>query len=289
MAPVLFWVIASSTDAGKTEVSAGLVRLLNKIGVPALGFKPYGGMELFHSIDLMVDHYPATDAKLFGGDAIKLVDASPLTDKEHLEVVAPSYRLVWPNYPHVILVRTGSKLLGDRQFFKTENTLDFWNRNDAIALVRKTALPLNEASIIAKAHAAQIDVMAPDKQRAAFNYLKTLGPRVIVCEGAGNRLPIWNGCPTVNHVLFLSRGVVYLFPFANLKFSQLKVFSAVPFVTYLTEALKQKKVLSAPIWLSASKNREAATEKMIFSLIKKAEILQMAARELEVEEDTQPA
>jgi hypothetical protein len=274
--PVLVWVAAFSTDAGKTEIAAGLVRLLNKMGVPALGFKPYGGMPLFHSIDLMVDHFPQTEAKLYGGDAIRLVEASPLTDETHLEVVAPSYRLSWPVYTKVVLVRSGSHLLGDRQFFKTQGGLGLWKRADIAALVRKMSLPVNDAATIVSADPRRIDAMAQDKQQAAFAYLKALGPRVIVCEGAGKYLPVWRGSPAVNHILLINQGVVYLFPFVNMNISN-EIFNSVPSVTSILNALKQRKVFTSPIWLSVSDDREKATERLVHSLIKESGILQMAS------------
>jgi hypothetical protein len=54
--------------------------------------------------------------------------------------------------------------------------------------------------------------MAQEIQADSFDFLCGLGPDVVVCEGAGRLLPVWQNAPPVKHVFLVSSGNLYLFP-----------------------------------------------------------------------------
>jgi hypothetical protein len=216
--PEIYWVVADNTDAGKTIISCALIRVLNNAGVPTVGFKPYGGMALKDDFDFMIENYPKSNTLLYGSDAAELAKASPLTTIDMVEVIGPSYRLRHSRIEDVVLLRKGALLLNNREFFKLDTTANFYQRPDAQILMDKAKLPLRDAQIIKSKNPRSIDLMQPEKLVAAFEFLKSLNPKAVVCEGASAHLPAWKNGPKINHLFFISKGDVKFLPNIDLTF-----------------------------------------------------------------------
>jgi hypothetical protein len=213
--PTIIWVVGTAPDSGKTTFAAGLVRLLNKLGLPTVGFKPHGAFRLIEHVDHVLSLNPTPLGLLYGNDVVKLAAASPLTPPHLSEVVGPSYRMSISNaLKQILLVREGSTLLGDREYYSAPGLSDLMLSNDFKEIGAQIGLPL--ANTIIRADLRwPLMIGNGSKQSAAFNFLKSLGPRAIVCEGAGSFLPSWPGMPRVNHLLLIDDGKIYFFPHTN--------------------------------------------------------------------------
>ena len=213
--PTIIWVVGTAPDSGKTTFAAGLVRLLNKLGLPTVGFKPHGAFRLIEHVDHLLSLNSTPLGLLYGNDVVKLAAASPLTPPHLSEVVGPSYRMSFNNaLKQILLVREGSTLLGDREYYSAPGLSDLMLSNDFKEIGTRVGLPL--ANTITRSD-LRWPLMIGDgsKQSSAFNFLKSLGPKAIVCEGAGSFLPSWPGMPHVNHLLLIDDGKIYFFPHVN--------------------------------------------------------------------------
>jgi hypothetical protein len=278
--PTIYWVVADDTGAGKTTISCALIRVLNRLGIRALGFKPFGGTNLKENIDFILDQYPRSECMVYGTDAVKLAKASPLTSSDMVEVVGPSYRLIDPRVRKCVLMRKGARMLGNRSFFQPKAVAEYQDRPDVRRLVERAKLPFHEATLVAQRTGAGLDLIQPEKVAAAFAHLVSLGPEAIVCEGASGRLPFWSGCPAVNHVLFVGDSEVRLFPRADLSFRPRRSLldqlvlggQRVPATETLWPTLHRrvKRPATRTIELVESPRREAYTDELVAALLKSA-------------------
>ena len=209
--PWLIWVVGDNTNVGKTTVSASLLRVLNAAGKVAVGFKPYAGARLAEVAQLLED-VAAGDGLLVGWDARKLVAASPRIPPDWLEVANPSWRVSYPDRDASAFIRKGSLVIGRRTFFQAASTQPLWSRPDFQALNRRVLLPVSSCSVIPDRLADEVDFADQSVQQASFHRLLTLQPDIVLCEGAGRLLPVWQGAPPVRHLFFISKGDLCLFP-----------------------------------------------------------------------------
>lgn len=209
--PDIYWVVGTATNVGKTTIAAAAIRALNRMGQPALGFKPVAGVRLKDSIDLMVDNYPGARCMLFGSDAMQLARASPLTSDELLDVVVPWQLVYRVNNLDTVLLRIGSSILGNAEYFKTAQTDALARRPDFQRLAKLASLPLDRAQLFDEKTSPR-NLLSPEKCGQAFDYLMTLGPAAVVCEGAGPYLPVWQGHPRANHIFLVTEDVVHFYP-----------------------------------------------------------------------------
>lgn len=213
--PTIIWVAGTAPDSGKTTFAAGLVRLLNRCGLPTVGFKPHGAFRLIEHVDHLLSINPSPMGHLYGNDVVKLAAASPLTPPHLSEVVGPSYRMSFSNaLKQILLAREGSTLLGDREYYSAPGLSDSILHPDFKTIVTHAGLPFNQ-TILRPDLRWPLAIGDGSKQAAAFRYLKSLGAKAIVCEGAGSFLPSWPGMPRVNHLLLIDDGKIYFFPHAN--------------------------------------------------------------------------
>lgn len=278
--PEVYWVVAGRTNAGKTTVAAALIKYLNKIGRRAVGFKPFGGMVLAENFDFICNNFRAGGRQLYGIDAVRLAEASPLTDTNLVEVIGPSYRLVDGN--SVVLVRKGSLLLNNRSFLKPRSTARFDERDDIKRLVLGTGLPFRDAGIIESTNPRQIDVIEEDKVTQSFLWLKSLGIDAVVMEGASSYLPIWNRGPAVDHVFEIIDNQLSFYPRLRLKFSKhsttrLTAFrgtqpSATPHVRDLKKLLVRKGCFWLKFEFRPIGERDAYAVQVVAELLSKAGI-----------------
>jgi hypothetical protein len=275
LAPTIFWVIANKANAGKTTVSCALVRVLNANGIRAVGFKPYGGTNMKESIDFILEQYPRSECTLYGSDAYKLCQASPLTTSDLVEVVGPSYRLFDPRVGKSVLMRKGALMLGNRSFFQPADMAGYHDRPDIRRLVQLTNLPFHEATLLAPRSKAAMDHVQSEKVAVAFAHLLSLEPEAIVCEGAGARLPFWKEGPPVNHVFFVGPDKVQLYPRVDLSFRpprRLRYFlgrQRVPVSRDLLSALHRriKRPATRPIDVVEKQGRDAFTDELVAALL----------------------
>lgn len=211
--PTIYWVIGNETNAGKTTIASALIKVLNERGSKTIGFKPFAASRLQDVLDLMLEEYPTSPSKLFGGDAWKLTMASPWTGVDCLDLVVPVQALCYPNWESIIMVRTGSHRLENVAYYCTRRAAALKNRVDVQSFARISGLPLDNSTILKEDVGFQFAAgMAPEKQRHAFAALLDIGVDTVVCEGAGHWLPMWPGCPTPNHLILVGNGIVTLFP-----------------------------------------------------------------------------
>jgi hypothetical protein len=276
--PSVFWVVAEGTNAGKTTVAEAAIRVLNKAQRPALGFKPFGGFDLRENIDFVLSEYPLRDAKLYGKDALRLVRASPLTSDALVEVVGPSYRLL--NGPHLVLVRNGSLLLGNRSFLKPKKYAEFDRHNDIKRVAEIGGLPFAAAEITKDFKAREIDFVQLDKVSSSYDYLLKLRPEFIVMEGASGYLPFWPEGPAVDHIFLIRRDSLLFYPGVNLKLGFSTVLNRIrrrhkstPRTRYIKATLNARRHLERRLEIMPSAQREPMTEALIADLLAEARII----------------
>ncbi|MDO8776030.1 MAG: hypothetical protein Q7K57_46440 [Burkholderiaceae bacterium] len=244
--PVMIWVVGDNTNVGKTTISAALIRALNAGGKATIGFKPYAGARLMDALSLL-EEIAAGDGFLAGRDVRKLAEASPLMPNEWLEVANPSWRLTHPVRDAAVFLRKGAAAIGRRSFFHTCNAKACLSRDDFQHLNKFMRLPLESTLSIQDMPADQLDFSDQDVQRASFNRLLTLNPDIVVCEGAGRLLPVWNGAPAVRHLLFISAGDLYLFPNLGIRIPEGQSSFGPYSIGAILQYLKGKPHIKAPI------------------------------------------
>lgn len=213
--PQLIWVVGDDTNVGKTTVATALIRRLNAMGRKALGFKPYAGVRLTATLDLL-EKTAHRDGHFAGVDTLDLAKASPLTPPEYAELVNPSWRISYPSREYTVIVRKGSNFINRRYFYQTRNTVDFTKRADFLRLNEGIRLPIGDARLIDNLNADAVDALDQDVPADSYRLLRDLGPEFVVCEGAGRLLPIWVGAPPVRHIFNVSNGNLFLYPNVNL-------------------------------------------------------------------------
>jgi hypothetical protein len=213
----IYWVIGSGTDCGKTTLSTALIRHLNGAGRRTVGFKPYASFMLQNLLDLLDEVYPAVPSGLFGNDAWKLTQASPLTGPELVNVVAPVQILCYPNFSVPVLLHYGSELLGDLEILRTPQGKVVSQRPDLRPLIEASGLAFDKAQPSRRISLGRAILRAPEAQQHAFEHLLSLGAEVVVCEGAGEWQPFWPGCRKVDHLLVTTGADCIFFPSLNLE------------------------------------------------------------------------
>lgn len=208
------WVVGDNTNVGKTTISTALIRVLNRLGCPTVGFKPYAGTSLQDVIGLLQE-IALGDGYLVGNDARKLLAASPMLTLDMLELINPSWRISHPTRGVGVLIRKGSAAIGQRYFRHTENARALLSRPDFLRLNESMRLPQSEP--VKDMDPDAIDFADQSVQAASFARLMALKPGCIVCEGAGRLLPVWQGAPAAKHVFVVSSGALYFFANLNLQ------------------------------------------------------------------------
>ena len=214
----VYWVIGSGTDSGKTTLSTALIRHLNGAGRRTVAFKPFAAFMLQNLLDLLDEVYPAVPSGLFGNDAWKLTQASPLTGPELVNVVAPVQILCYPNFSMPVLLHYGSELLGDLEILRTPQGEVISRRPDLRQIIEASGLAFDRAEPTGRITLDRAILRAPETQQRAFAHLMSLGAEAVVCEGAGDWQPYWPGCPKVDHLLVTTGADCILFPGLNLDF-----------------------------------------------------------------------
>lgn len=270
--PDIIWVVGTAPDSGKTTFASGLVRLLNRCGLPAVGFKPHGAFRLIEHVDHVLSLNPTPQGLLYGNDVVKLAAASPLTPPHLSEVVGPSYRMTLSNArKQILFAREGSTLLGDREYYSAPGLSEFLSHDDFNRIGTHVGLPFSSAI-------PRPDLRWPlmigdgSKQHSAFKHLKSLGPKAIVCEGAGSFLPSWPGMPRVNHLLLIDDGKILFFPHAN--FDCPHVLGAKNLNdTAILPSLIRTQPITSHVRLCKKAQVDQATESVLSELLRKAGML----------------
>lgn len=268
--PEIFWVVGNDTDVGKTTLSTALIRNLNRRGKKTVGFKPHAGVSFVRHIDFMLEFYRRNECRVFGEDALRLAQASPLTTDELVEVIAPSYRVHFPTVRHTVLARVGAKILGNRQFFRSRTTTEFPRRADIARLTEMIGLPFDEAVVLEEG-APRIDLMLHEERARAFGYLRDLGAESMVLEGAGGFLPVWFGGPMPNHVLVVTEDVIHFFPNVSVHVDVQQPNGRVASTRVLLQRLAEVncRPISSHKYLVESRHRDSVSEKFVDALISK--------------------
>lgn len=137
----VYWVIGEDTDCGKTTIATALIRELNRLGISSMGFKPISGILFTEKHDLLNDEFPLSKCGIFGNDALKLCDASPLSTREMLDIVNPSLLLCHDSYDEPLLIRVGSRQCKNIEYFKFNSLDDFLKDSHHEHIFKKAQLP----------------------------------------------------------------------------------------------------------------------------------------------------
>lgn len=264
--PEIFWVIGPDTHVGKTTIAAGLIRSLNRDGCPAVGFKPFGGFLLQEAMEFGAEQIERSGCELCGGDVEKLAAASPLTPPSMLDVVGPLYMLSYPVYGRSVLMRIGTRSLGNVRYLYNDGARGLLDRPDVLELLQQVGVPLAtmEAGTFSFLDAP---ALSGQVHAAAYARLLALGPRAVVVEGASNFLPIWARM-VVDHILLVTGEAVTCFPHINLEHpfsSQLRMTPSI--FHHLKAAPTQVRV---PMTLARPASRDAVTTDIIDRLLAEA-------------------
>lgn len=213
--PDIFWVIGPDTHVGKTTIAAALIRALNRQGCPAVGFKPFGGFLLQEAMEFGAEQRQRSGGELCGSDAERLTTASPLTQPSMMDVVGPMYMVSYPVYGRPLLMRMGSRALGNVRYLFHEGATTALSRSDVAELLQQLEVPLSTTETT-KFSFLDAPELYPVAQAEAYAKLLTLGPRAVVIEGASQYLPIWTSM-VVNHILVVTGQEVVFHPGINME------------------------------------------------------------------------
>jgi hypothetical protein len=264
--PDIFWVIGPDTNVGKTTIAAALIRALNREGCPAVGFKPFGALLLQEAMEFGAEQRARSGCELCGSDADRLATASPLTPPSMMDVVGPMYMVSYPVYGRPLLMRMGSRALGNVRYLFHEGARRVLSRSDVVELLQQLEVPLatTEATKFTFVDTPSLYLAA---QAEAYARLLKLEPRAVVIEGASRYLPIWTSM-VVNHILVVTGQEVTLHPGINV---------GLPFVGQLKATRDMMHHLSAsprslavPMTLARPGEREAVAAGIVDRLLEQA-------------------
>ncbi len=266
--PVVFWVIGTASDVGKTTVARALLRHLNANAIPALGFKPLSGGLLHKHVDFAVEHYPLLPGRVFGRDGLLLARASPLTCDDDVDLVTPWQALYHRSVDDILLVRAGSQSLNNVRYFTCTDALQLWARADLARLARLLHLPLDSAQLFDSQQ--RRGQLAPEIPEQAYKALLRRQPAAVVVEGAAHYLPTWAGAPAINHVVVVAPEHIMLVPHVNeqVPHDDTRLGTTPQLLkAFTTRELPAHRVLHGVV---ESAIRDAASEMTIGGLLKKA-------------------
>ena len=107
-----------------------------------------------------------------------------------LEVLIPISYLVHPKPPFTLMMRAGAKILNNVEYYRTARMDLIKDWFDIKNIIEKNSIPLNESVLMEHDTISVWSSMAKEKCSASFDFLKNLGTQAIVCEGAGQYLPV---------------------------------------------------------------------------------------------------
>lgn len=261
--PEIYWVVAAGTNFGKTTVSAALIRALNLLGTPTVGFKPICAVELSEA-HCFIEEYSNYNCELSGDDSRKLCNASPLTRLDMADVVSPYY-MIYKNKPNIpVFWRIGSRHLGNFSYFKSKY-YDNCITDDAHRRVfANSSMPIAGAQYISSTFDSSNQI------EAAYQALKRLEPDALVFEGAGHVLPVWNNGSSivVNHLIVIARGKLNFIKEVNFCMQHLE--NRVKTLAHLVKQIdfSQQQVLSLPIHKVLPDQVESYSDSLIQRLLR---------------------
>jgi hypothetical protein len=218
MSPQIHWVVANSTNAGKTTISSAWVSVLAERSFNPVGFKPYSGGKFVDTMDLMHDWRHKTTARLFGADGAQLIKATPCLTPQDIALVQPIVLVYFPDFDQPILARVGSLQTGDVRYIQTPFSMGLQARPDYVKMLE--SLGLADASLkfeVRDLRFAQTPALGHASVEACFQHLvRTYQPTHVVCEGASSFLPFWSAQHVVHHVVYLQRNELFYYANANL-------------------------------------------------------------------------
>ena len=238
----IYWVIGEATNCGKTTIASSLIRVLNTLSKKTIGFKPLAGIRFSESRDLLINEIPFSECGMFGGDALKLCDASPLSDRGMLDIINPTLLLFNNNLLETLLIRSGSNKLNNLVYYRDE-FLEGFLKHDENKQVFKQALLPTKCPMRSDENVTHIETAI----ETALEYILALGPDAVVMEGAGPYLPVWAGSHFVKNILLLIDGKIHFLKDINLKVN-LKHNQKVHVKLFLRHLkIPKEKILSFPV------------------------------------------
>lgn len=254
----IYWVIGEATNSGKTTIACSLIRTLNASSKKTIGFKPIAGIRFSQSKDLLINEIPFSECGMFGGDALKLCDASPFSDRGMLDIINPSLLLFKDNILEPLLIRRGSKKLDNLSYYKGEFLDSFLKDNENRKVFKQALLP-TECSMNIDEDISHIIL--------ALEYILVLGPDALVMEGAGPFLPVWTGKHFVNNILLLTDGKVIFLRDIDLSLN-LKYNEKVHVKMFLRHMkIPKDKILSFPVLKVSPEEVESYSDNLIKQIL----------------------
>jgi hypothetical protein len=263
--PTIFWILGSSSTVGKTTVSTALIRYLNTIGYPALGFKPLAGAKLRDIIDFAALNYSRLPNSVFGSDGLELSRASPLTIESEVDLVSPWQLIFYQNILDTVIIRTGSISLENIMYYKSSFSDIIKNRSDIINVNQILRIPFNDAVLFDDKESSRSS-LASHVRESAFSALLKKNPTAVVVESAGPFVPSWKGSPQPNHIIFIDDFSIKAYFNINEVGIDMENFSH---SELLETELKNRKLPKRQInqFYTESKHRSVIMEKLISVLL----------------------
>ena len=271
--PDTFWVIGPDTNVGKTTIATALIRALNREGCPAVCFKPFGGFLLQEAMEFGAEQRERSGCELCGSDADRLTTASPLTPPSMMDVVGPMYMISYPVYGRALMVRIGSRALGDVRYLFHEGATNLLSRSDVVELLRQLEVPL---ATMETTRFTFLDApsLYPAAQADAYARLLTLEPRAVVIEGASQYLPIWTSM-VVNHIFVVTGQEVTFHPRINMEPPFVGQLKATRNIMHHLGA--NPRSIAVPMALARPAEQEAVAAGIVDRLLEQAGLLGKAA------------
>lgn len=206
----IYWVVGEATNVGKTTVACALIRALENREQQSIGFKPYVGGRFRDLIDFAYAQFPKIPNTVFGSDGFELCSASSLTCDSDVDLVTP-WQLIFNSKSDKdnMFIRTGSQELGNVQYYRTPLFDKLLTRRDIHKIVEDLKWPVENTDLVDLSVISRrtIDQEIPD---LAFTHLLRRNPKAVVVEAAGPFLPVWQGCPRVNHIVLVGNNEITL-------------------------------------------------------------------------------
>ncbi len=218
MEPEMYWVVGPNTDVGKTTLAVAVISVLGGAGRKTVGFKPYGARKFVDIIDLDYRGLPEGISKVFGQDAVRLASVSNVTSLDDIDLIAPVASICYPEYRNVLVVRAGSRITRNAEFFKGRSAVQLEKRADYKRILEELGvqdwLDFKETGV----SFPDVPLLGRSKVEDCYRHLlKTKDIDTVVCEGAGKFLPFWGEKRVVNHIFLIQRNEIYFFKDINLK------------------------------------------------------------------------
>ena len=210
--PRVVWVFGPKTDIGKTTVTCALLRALGRYGMGTMGFKPLSAADVFRHVDALEARPEGALTDYDSGTFLPFCTAAPaeLDEVAFNELMNPQRLLFFHAPSELLVVRSGSEQLGNREVFRGNGPSNALARPDVASLVERKRLLAGAQALPGDYGMERWHQFWPEKAQAAWSALCGLSPDIMVCEGGAHYLPVWPDQPVPDAILIVLPGDLLL-------------------------------------------------------------------------------